>query len=111
MAATNVSLAKMELNTGLALPAAAALDATEGAYVAFNGQDTKTVLVLSGSGTAVVKAGNGLQGVADLQVEVSANGTLLELESGAFKLVSGPHKGTVHITGPATVKVQAALLV
>lgn len=111
MAEVNVTLQKMELNQGLELAAAVALDATDGAYIAFKGQDTKTVVLLTGTGEAVVKAGDGIQGMNDLTVTVGANGTALELESGAFKLVSGAHKGTVHITGPATVKVQAFELI
>lgn len=110
MAIVNLTLTKLELNTGFDLPAAVALDAADGAYLPFSGQDTKTVLLLSGSGTAVVKAGDGPQAGPDLEVEVGAEGTALELESGAFKLTTGEHKGTVHITGPATVKAQAILL-
>lgn len=111
MAATKVTLSKMLLNEGVALAAPAALDAADGAYVAFHGQDTKTVILLTGSGEAVVKAGDGLQAVNDLAVTVDGNGTVLELDSGAFKLISGENKGTVHITGPATVLVQAFELV
>ena len=111
MAATEVTLAKAELNAGTDLAAAAALDATDGAYLPFTGQDTKTVILLTGSGTAVVKAGDGIQAVNDLEVVVGANGTIVELDSGSFKITRGEHKGMVHITGPATVKAQACLLI
>ncbi len=111
MAEVNVALKKVEMNEGFDLPEAVALDATDGAYISFRGQDAKTVILLTGTGEAVVKAGDGLQAINDLAVTVGANGTALELESGAYKITSGAHKGTVHITGPATVKVQAFELI
>lgn len=111
MAATEVKLQKVKLNEGLTLKAAAALDQTDGAYVDFTGQDTKTVIILSGSGEATIKAGTGIQGVSDMTVTASENGTAIELDSGAFKITTGEHKGKVHITGANTIKVQAILLV
>ncbi len=111
MAAAEVTLQKAVLNGGVALTAAKALDGTDGAYVEFDGQDTKTILILTGEGKATIKAGDGIQGMADLEVDASENGTAVELDSGAFKITQGEHKGKVHITGAATVTVQAILLV
>ena len=55
-----------------------------------------------------VEMGNGLQGVADLAVALTANKPcVLTLESGKYKLVSGEHKGYVHLKGAATTTVQA----
>ena len=71
------------------LPATAALDGTAGAEIQFDGQDTKIVILIensgsSGPGDVTFKAGNGIQGVADLVVNV-ANGKTkaVVLESGA----------------------------
>lgn len=111
MAATEVTLVKAELNMGTDLQAAAALDQTNGAYLPFTGQDTKTVILLTGTGTATIKAGDGIQAVNDVEVVVSENGTIVELDSGAFKITSGDHKGKVHITGPNTIKAQVCLLI
>lgn len=111
MAAANVKLQKLDLNKGLTLAAPVALDQTSGALVEFNGQDTKTIIILSGTGTATIKAGDGIQAVNDLQVTASEHGTAVELESGGFKITTGANKGKVLITGVNTIKVQAVLLV
>lgn len=90
MAATAIALTKIPLNGGVELPAAAALDGTAGAEIQFDGQDTKIVILIENSGSSAgdvtFKAGNGIQGVADLVVNV-ANGKTkaVVLESGAFK--------------------------
>lgn len=111
MAATEVSLVKAQMNMGTDLQAAAALDQTDGAYLPLTGQDTKTVILLTGTGTATIKAGDGIQAVNDVSVAVSENGTIVELDSGAFKITQGEHKGKVHITGANTIKAQVCLLV
>lgn len=92
------------------LPATAALDGTAGAEIQFDGQDTKIVILIENSGSSAgdvtFKAGNGIQGVADLVVNV-ANGKTkaVVLESGAFKKA-----GKVIVTGAATMKAAALLL-
>ena len=77
MAATAIALTKIPLNGGVELPAAAALDGTAGAEIQFDEQDTKIVILIENSGSSAgdvtFKAGNGIQGVADLVVNV-ANG-------------------------------------
>lgn len=111
MAATEITLIKAELNEGVNMAEAQALDKTDGAYLPFTGQDTKLAILLTGTGTVVVKAGDGIQGVADLSVVIGTNGSLVELDSGAFKITQGEHKGKVHITGPATAKAQILQLI
>ena len=103
MAATAIALTKIPLNGGVELPATAALDGTAGAEIQFDGQDTKIVILI---GDVTFKAGNGIQGVADLVVNV-ANGKTkaVVLESGAFKKA-----GKVYVTGAATMKAAALLL-
>jgi len=72
--------------------------------------DTKIVILIenggSSAGDVTFKAGNGIQGVADLVVNV-ANGKTkaVVLESGAFKKA-----GKVYVTGAATMKAAALLL-
>ncbi len=93
MAATAIALTKIPLNGGVELPATA-----------------KIVILIenggSSAGDVTFKAGNGIQGVADLVVNV-ANGKTkaVVLESGAFKKA-----GKVYVTGSATMKAAALLL-
>ncbi len=87
-----------------------AIDATNGAEVVWKESDEKYTIVLqntaSSVGTAVIKAGNGVHGVNDLDVEVPANSTVcLSLDSARFKQLSGTDKGKVLFTGPATIGV------
>lgn len=117
MAAANISLLKLKetnepsaavLNTAMTT----ALNASDGALVAWDERDEKITLVIrntaTSEGVAVVKAGNGYGGVADLEVPVAASSfVILALDSARFKNVSGENKGKVHITGPATIEVAA----
>ena len=117
MAKVNISLLKLKetnvpseavKNTAMVT----ALDETDGALVAWDERDEKITLVIQNTataeGVAVVKAGNGYGGVADLEVPVAASSfVILALDSARFKNVSGENKGKVHITGPATIKVAA----
>ena len=70
--------------------------------VDYSGKDHRILLMVD-TAAATVKAGNGIQGVTDLSVGI---GKSVVLDSGAFKNVSGDHKGAVYITG-ATAKVLA----
>lgn len=117
MAATKIFLQKLKetnvpseavANTAMAT----ALDTTDGALVVWDERDEKITLLIQnsaqGAGTAVVKAGNGYAGVADLEVPVAASSyVILSLDSARFKNVTGDMKGMVHITGPSTMKVAA----
>ena len=117
MAAVNISLLKLK-ETNLPSEAVSnsamvmALDATDGALITWDERDEKITLLLQNSATsentAIVKAGNGYGGVADLDVVIPASSfVILALDSARFKNVSGDLKGKVHITGPATIKVAA----
>lgn len=111
MSATAVQLNKLELNKPKDIPQAAVLDTSAGAVLDFDGQDTKILVLLEGTGTVVVKAGNGPMSAGnDLSVTVGANGTALELESALYKQCSGPNKGKVVLTGPNSAKVRTVLL-
>lgn len=81
-----------------------AVDAADGAEFCMEGQDDRYLLLIqnvaSSAKTVTVKAGNGLQGVADLSAEVAANSyTCVTLESGYFMQVSGTDKGKVLLHG------------
>ena len=117
MAKVEISLLKLrETNVPsaavLSSAMATALDASDGALVVWDERDEKITLVIQNTatseGVAVVKAGNGYGGVADLEVVIPASSfVILALDSARFKNVSGENKGKVHITGPATIKVAA----
>lgn len=88
-----------------------AIDATDGAEIALDGHDERSVLLVHNSSstaasTVTVHKGNGLQGVSDLEYSVAAGKiALIVLESGKFKNVSGDDKGKVIISGAAALKV------
>lgn len=117
MAVVNISLQKLKetnVPSTAVLNAAmvTALDATDGALIAWDERDEKITLLIQNSatseGAAIVKAGNGYGGVADLEVPVAASSyVILALDSARFKNVTGDMKGKVHITGPSTIKVAA----
>ena len=85
-----------------------------GNIVDFGGEDEKTVILFNNTGsagTATVMAGNGIQGVADMVVEVPAGFSAMVLESGFHKHVTGANKGGVVIKpSAATITVAAVEL-
>lgn len=106
MAIVKITPAKMGLmNTGYAAPAPVAVGAS-GMEVDYSGKDYR-ILLTAGVADAVIEAGNGIQGVADLTLPA---GQSVVLESGAFKHVSGAHKGSVFISGAATTTITAVEL-
>lgn len=82
-----------------------AVDGTLGASFVMDEQDSKYgVLVYNGNATTAksvtIKKGNGLQGVSDISYSLPSGAyTLVTLESGAFKNVSGENKDKVIIVG------------
>lgn len=105
MAATVITnLTLSAVNTAGAFPATAAVAANEGALVTFNKEDQKQLIILENSHvsttavTAVIKAGDGIQGIADLEITLAAaTKKCLVVESGRFKNMSGTNKGKVLI--------------
>lgn len=58
--------------------------------------------------TAVIAKGNGLQGVADLEIAIAASTEVVAVvESGAFKQVSGDNKGKILIRDKLTTNTNA----
>ena len=79
---------------------------TAGSTVDFGGEDEKTVILFnntgSGAGTATISAGDGIQGVTDLTVDVPVGFSAIVLESGVCKKLTGDNKGAVVIKVSAT---------
>lgn len=97
----------------LATPALTKLTAGTPVGVEFSERDDKMVLVISSDEATklTVKAGNGLQGVCDLTLDVPKGISLIKLESGRFKFVSGENKGKIVISSTGTPSVGIAALV
>ena len=79
---------------------------TSGSTVDFGGEDEKTVILFnntgSNAGTATIEAGDGIQGVSDLTVNVPVGFSAIVLESGACKKLTGSNKGAAVIKVSAT---------
>ena len=75
--------------------------------------DENMVLVINASTETVltVRAGNGIQGMADLTLNVPIGVSLLKLDSGAYKNVSGANKGKIVIRSAGTPSVGVTALV
>jgi hypothetical protein len=101
---------KLVLNVPTKLNAEVALDATLGMKIILS-EDRRTIVLLRNADTenaeeVTIKAGTGLQGVADKVVSLEASEEyMLQLESGAFG-----NAGAVYLTGTADVKARIAEL-
>ena len=75
--------------------------------------DNKMILVINASGTVnlTVFAGNGIQGAADLNLYLGPGISLIKLESGRFKNVSGVNKGKIFVQFDSTVSAGIVALV
>jgi hypothetical protein len=115
MAVTNISPTKLKLNEAGALTFTVPSSATDGFSVDYTEQDSKLVLLLqntstSATATATIKAGDGIQGVADYVQNLAASSVnAVRIESGKFKRVTGDSKGKV-IVIPSAATVAAALV-
>lgn len=79
-------------------------------------KDDQTVFVIKNGGSSAVnvtvKAGNGLQGVNDETYSVPVGISLIKLESGRFKNVSGVNKGMVVVVAAGdNISVGAVALI
>ena len=121
MAATTITPTVLTgYNAAEVLPATAAVEANEGALIAFNKADQKGFILLENSNatataTAKIVKGNGLQGTADLSVTLAASTTkIISIESMKYKNLSGDNKGKVLVidtdTTATTLKVAAVFL-
>jgi len=104
---------EVTMRNNIATPALTALTANTDKAIDWSENDQKMILVISASSatTLTVKAGNGIQGVADLTLTVPEGVSLVKLESGRFKNVSGTNKGKVVVKSAGTPKVGVVALV
>ena len=108
MAATTITKAVITRNAATAFPSYGTVAANEGTLVTFDKDDQKILLMLknnitNATHTAVIKAGNGLQGVADLEIPIAQSSVVgVVVESGKFKNVSGTNKGKVLVQDKST---------
>lgn len=115
-AATAIVNTALVLNTMAVAPTPAAVEATNGALVTFNKADGKILVILTniavGAKTCTLKAGNGLQGVDDLALSLTASSTnFIVIESMKYVNMTGDNKGKLVIIGEdANVKVSAVVL-
>ena len=121
MGATAITNTVLKRNEAKAVPTAATVAKTDGALVTFDKDDQKILLLLknnvsNATHTAVIKAGNGLQGVSDLEVTLNGGAeACVVVESGRFMDVSGDNKGKVNIVSKDTttgtqIEVRAIVL-
>lgn len=104
---------EVTMRNNIATPTLTALTANTDKAIDWSENDQKMILVISASSatTLTVKAGNGIQGVADLTLTVPEGVSLVKLESGRFKNVSGTNKGKVVVKSAGTPKVGVVALV
>jgi len=101
----------------LATPTLEALVAGTETKIEFTDRDDKMVLIIQNEGddaaetSLTVKAGNGIQGVNDLVLTVPVGVSLLKLESGRFKFVSGENKDHIVVKSAGTPKIGIASLI
>jgi len=108
MGATTITKTVVTRNAATNVPTAATVVKDGGALVTFDKDDQKILLLLKNNvtnktHTAVIKAGNGLQGVSDLEITLTGTDTTagnekaIVIESGRYVNVSGDNKGKVNI--------------
>jgi hypothetical protein len=126
MGATTITKTVITRNAATNVPAAATVAKDGGALVTFDKDDQKILLLLKNNvsnvtHTAVIKAGNGIQGVSDLEITLTGTATpagnekAVVIESGRYMDVSGDNKGKVNIVSKDTttgnqIEVRAIVL-
>jgi hypothetical protein len=126
MGATAITKTVITRNAATNVPAAATVAKDDGALVTFDKDDQKILLLLKNNvsnvtHTAVIKAGNGIQGVSDLEITLTGTNTTagnekaVVIESGRYMDVSGDNKGKVNIVSKDTttgdqIEVRAIVL-
>lgn len=103
----------MTMRNEIATPELTALVASADTPIEHNDRDDKTILVISAGSACklTVKAGNGIQGTADMTVDVPKGISLLKLDSGRFRNVSGDNKGKIVLNSTGTPSVGIAVMV
>lgn len=104
MAIVQIDKTQLTLNQLTPIPSFTALDAVDGAAVAFDKADHKILILLQNTAeeakSGSILAGNGIQGTNDLSFVLEAGQQYCTVvESGRFVNTSGPNKGSVIISG------------
>ena len=113
MALGAVTNAVLTRNTPAAMGAYVDCVVNEGLLVDATADDQKILIsiknaITNATHTAVITKGNGLQGVADLEVAVAQSSTnVIVVESGAYKQISGTNKGKILIKDKSTTNTNA----
>lgn len=112
MALGAVTNAVITRNAATAMGAFVDCAVNEGLLVTPGADDAKVVLhiknALTTANTAVITKGNGLQGVADLEIAIAASSEkVIVVESGAYKQVTGTNKGKILIKDKSTTNTNA----
>lgn len=104
---------EVTMRNNIATPELEALTANTDKAIEWSENDQKMILVVNATAatTLTVKAGNSIQGVCDLTLTVPVGVSLVKLESGRFKNVTGENKGKIVVVSPGTPKVGVAALV
>lgn len=121
MAANAVTNTVLAFNEAAAVPSAVTTAKGDGVLVTYDKPDQKILLLLKNAitnvtHTAVIKAGNAIQGVSDLEVTLNGGAEkCVVVESGRFIKASGEDKGKVNIvskdaTTGTQIEVRAIVL-
>lgn len=104
---------KLTMRNEIATPTMTPLSANTDTPVDFDNSDERMVLVINASAatTLTVKAGDHIQGVADMTLDVPKGISLLKLDSGRFMNVSGDNKNKIVVNSAGTPSVGIAALV
>ena len=106
---------EVTMRNHVATPALSALAASTPTAIEWPESDEKMILVINNAGdaatTLTVKAGNGIQGVNDSVLAIPKGVSLVKLESGRFKNVSGENKGKIVVVAAAALSVGTCALV
>ena len=104
---------EVTMRNNLATVSLTALTANTAKAIEWSESDEKMVLVIvaTQANTLTVKAGDSIQGTADMVVSVPVGTSLIKLESGRFKNVSGDNKGKIVIQSTGTPSVGVVALV
>ena len=113
MALATVTKTVVTRNAATALPSYVTCATNEGAYITFDKDDQKILVkiknqITNATHTAVIVAGNGLQGVADLEIPIAQSSEVVTvIESGRFVNVSGDNDGKVIVKDKSTTNTDA----
>ena len=106
----------LTMRNEIVTPELTALTANTAKPLEWSESDEKMVLVVQNTGSAdaqlTVKAGNGIQGVVDLTLTVPKQAvSLVKLDSGRFKNVSGENKGKIVVVSATALSVGVVAMV